>query len=129
MNHSPDNEKYCLAELGDIKLYVSSYELSRDRRYNFQNLAGTGMYFTDNGSFPAYLRLKGYVLRSECASPCVALNTLMNNNMRFFLNMDGIFFNAARLKSFSAVTDIKSQTVKCEVTLCCDSYINETEAV
>lgn len=128
MNHSPDNEKYCLAQLGDIKLYVNSYELTRDRRYSFINRADNEMYFTDNGSYPAYLRLKGYVLRSECASPCVAFNTLMSNNMRFFLAMDGIFFNAARLKSFSAVTDIKSQIVRCEVLLCCDSYINEMEA-
>lgn len=128
MNHSPDNEKYCLAQLGDIKLYVGSYELSRDRRYGFQNRADGKLYFTDNGSFPAYLKLKGHVLRSECASPCVAFNTLMDNNTRFFLTMDGIFFNAARLKSFSAVTDINSQIVRCEVTLCCDSYINETEA-
>lgn len=128
MNHSPDNEKYCLAQLGDIKIYVSSYELTRDRRYSFQNRSGSGLYFTDNGSYPAYLKLKGYVLRSECSSPCVAFNTLMDNNMRFFLAMDGIFFNAARLKSFSAATDIKSCKVKCEVMLCCDSYINEMEA-
>lgn len=127
MNHSPDKEKYCIAQLEDIKLYVNSYELTRDRRYNFQNLAGSNMHFTDNGSFPAYLKLKGYVLRSECASPCVAFNTLMDNNTRFFLNMDGIFFNAARLKSFSAVTDINSQTVRCEAVLCCTSYITETE--
>ena len=126
MNHSPDKEKYCPAQLGDIKLYVSSYELSRDRRYSFLNRADGELYFTDNGSYPAYLKLKGYVLRSECASPCVAFNTLMDNNTRFFLNMDGIFFNAARLKSFSAVTDINSQTVRCDVMLCCDSYIYET---
>lgn len=128
MNHSPDKEKHCIAQLGDIKLYVSSYELTRDRRYGFQNRADGKLYFTDNGPYPAYLKLKGYVLKSECASPCVAFNTLMDSNTRFFLTMDGMFFNAARLKSFTAVTDIKSQVVSCEVTLCCDSYINEMEA-
>ena len=37
MNHSLDIEKYRVAELGDVRLYISSYELSRDRRYSFQN--------------------------------------------------------------------------------------------
>jgi hypothetical protein len=113
MNHSLDIEKYRVAELGDVRLYISSYELSRDRR------------FTDNGSFPAYLKLKGIVLKSECPIPGVKLNQQMSNNIRYFLTADGIFYNAARLKTFSVVTDVNSELIKCEIVLCCDSYIEQ----
>lgn len=55
MNHSLDIEKYRVAELGDVRLYISSYELSRDRRYSFQNRSENSIYFTDNGSFPRHI--------------------------------------------------------------------------
>lgn len=127
MNHSLDIEKYRVAELGDVRLYISSYELSRDRRYSFQNRSENSIYFTDNGSFPAYLKLKGIVLKSECPIPGVKLNQQMSNNIRYFLTADGIFYNAARLKTFSVVTDVNSELIKCEIVLCCDSYIEQAE--
>lgn len=121
MNHRLDTKKYCLAQLGVIKLYVSSYEVSRDRRYAFHNCVNNDIYFSDNGSLPAYLKLKGYILKAECATPCVIFNQHMEVNMRYFLDMDGMFFNAARLKKYNVVTDTESQIIKCEMILCCDS--------
>lgn len=125
MNYSLDMDKYCLAELSGINLYVTSYEVTRDRRYNFQNKSQSGLYFTDNGSYPAYLKLKGFILKSECSSPCVVFNEHMDSNMHYFLTLDGIYFNAARLKTFSVITEKNSPVIKCEVLLCCDSYMSD----
>ncbi len=125
MNYSLDTDNYCLAELGEMKVYVTSYEVFRDRRYSFFNQSEVGIYFSDNGSYPAYLKIKGFILKSECSSPCVLFNDHMDRNMRYFLILDGIYFNAARLKKYSVVTDKNSSVIECEVILCCDSYMNE----
>ncbi len=127
MTHKPGKENLCTAVLDTVTLYVTDYELSRDRRYNFQNRSGSGMYFTDNGSYPAYLKLKGYVMKSECAQPCVEFNEMMDNSTVFYLDFDGMYFHAARLKSYNVVSDVKSKAVKCEIVLCCDSYITSLQ--
>ena len=64
-------------------------------------------------------------MKSECPIPGVKLNQQMSNNIRYFLTADGIFYNAARLKTFSVVTDVNSELIKCEIVLCCDSYIEQ----
>lgn len=123
MNHNPEMESFCKATLGTVTLYVNDYELSRDRRYNFQNRSGGGMYFTDNGAYPAYLKLKGYVMKSECTVPGVKLSEMMDNRTKFYFDLDGMYFQAARLKSYIAVSDMKSRAVKCEMVLCCDGGV------
>lgn len=132
MNHNIDTKSYCLATLGTVKLYVDSYELSKDKRLNFQNLAQSGMYLRDNGPYPTYLKLKGIVLRSECARPGVLFHNAMNNAnivSNFSFSMDGITLTYARIKSFMTHTDTNSQYIKCEIVLCCDiaGSIKETE--
>lgn len=127
MNYSLDADNFSVAELGTMKLYVTSYEVSRDRRYNFLNQSEVGVYLADNGPYPSYLKLKGFILKSECEYPCVIFNEHMEYNTRYFLNFDGMYFNAARLKTYSIVTENNSPVIKCEVILCCDSYIIRQE--
>ena len=119
MEHSINYEKKVVAQLENVKIYVQSYEITRERKFSFMNCSGGGLYLTDNGTYPSYLKIKGTILRSECPLPSVELETYADNDMRFFLNMDGIYFNAAYLKSFSLVTDTGSDMVNCEVVLCC----------
>lgn len=126
MEHSINTDKCITAQMEDVKIYVSSYEVTRERKFSFLNCSEGDMYMTDNGTYPAYLRLKGHILRSECKSPCVVFEQFANDNVQFFLNMDGIFFNAVKLKNYSLVTDTESDMIKCDIVFCCISYMEET---
>ncbi len=111
------------ATVGDVRLHVTSYEVSRMRKYKFQNVSKGQAIVGDAGTLPVYLILKGKVLKTDGVDPECCFYNDMVNNIRYFLTVDRVFFNAARLESFRAVTDMNSQYIDCELKFMCDSYI------
>lgn len=125
MEHNINYNKNLVANLEDVKIYVSSYEVSQDRKFSFMNYSDGGFYMTDNGIYPSYVKIKGTILRSECSFPCVKFSGFANKNTRFFFNLDGMYFGTVYLKNYSITTKTGDEMIECEVVLCSTS-ITET---
>lgn len=120
MNHKIDEKKYSEVLVGDIKVYALSYEISRDRRYSFYNRSLNQMHFTDNGPYPTYIKVKGFVLRSECDIPSIPLDGYMTDNTELDMNIENIFFNKLRIRSYSVNAVPDSYKIDCEIVFYCE---------
>lgn len=125
MNHIINEDIPCPMIIGQVRVYAVSYEVSRDRRYSFQNRSLNGLYFTDNGAYPAYLKIKGFVLKSECSCPGVRFNEIVESNTSVDMVFDGIYYNQLKIKSYTVRNDPQSHKIECELTLCCSGYMIE----
>lgn len=129
MDHSIDENKYSEVIVGDIKLYAESYEISRDRRYSFHNRSSNMLHFTDNGPYPAYIRVKGYILRSECETPALLLNWYMTDNTELDSNLENMFFNKLRIKKYSINAVPDSYRIDCEIVFYCEGSMVKIEVI
>lgn len=127
MNHSLDMEKQCTVNIGSATLYITSYEVTRDRRLSFNNCSVSKLHMTDNGAYPAYLKLNGYVMKSECPAPGAVFWELTENNSYISLTIENTFFYLTRIKKFSVDSDIDSGAVKCSLLLGCYGLVREKE--
>ncbi|MGN1481276.1 hypothetical protein [Porcipelethomonas sp.] len=128
MNHQlVSDQKYSVA-VGDITVYLDSFEISGEKKFSFQPMASSGIKFGELGRHPAILKIKGRILKSDGNNPAVKLNSDMTNNVRYFLSIGTLYFNAARLKKFRIVSDTDSQFTVCELEFYCDSYISQGES-
>ncbi|MGN0621238.1 MAG: hypothetical protein ACI4I9_05160 [Porcipelethomonas sp.] len=123
MKYSINPDHGYTVSLGDLKIHLVSYEVFRTKKYKFESVAQGQAALGEDGTYPASLVIKGRILKSDNINAEEQLYNAMSNDERYFLNLDRIFFNAARLESFRTFTDMKSQFIECEIKFMCDSYL------
>lgn len=129
MNHSIDKNKYSEMNVGSIKLYAASYEISRDRRYTFYNRSSNMLYFTDNGPYPPYIKVKGYILRSECDTPALTLNMYMTGNTQLEGRIENMIFDKLRIKKYTVNAVPDSYKIDCEILFYCEGSMLKIEVI
>lgn len=128
MDHALVLEQDCSVNISEITVYIDSYEISAEKKFLFQPMAVSGIRFSDLGRHPAILKIKGRILKSDGINPAVQFNKDMTNSSLFYLTLDNLYFNAARLKKFHIVTDTNSEFNQCCIEFYCDSYISGGES-
>lgn len=127
MNHALILEQDCSVNISGITVYIDSYEISAESKFLFQPMAVSGIRFEELGRHPAAVKINGRILKSDGINPAVQLNNHMTNSTVFYLNMDGLYINAAKLKKYNINTQTNSEFHQCSIEFYCDSYISGGE--
>lgn len=128
MNCALVTEQECSVTLSGITVWVDSYEVSAEKKFAFQPMAYSGIRFRELGRYPAVLKIKGRILKSDGTNPAVQLNTDMTNSTIFYITMDNLYFNHSQLRSFHIETETNSQFNQCSLEFYCDSYISGVDS-
>lgn len=124
-------DTYYPVQLGDMKLYVQSYEISRAMKINYQELADNLTMPISGGFYPTFLKLIGVILKSECPHPDLIFcgHTSQSDQAEYSFSIDEISVSGAMIKDFKTKNNADSQYIKCEISLYCNTSdaIEETE--
>jgi hypothetical protein len=121
MEYSVNPDYGYTVAIGDIRVHVVSYEVSRERKYKLQHVTKGQTAVGDAGVYPVYLTLKGRILRTENSRTESTFYDDMEKGKKYFVRLDRVYFNSARLEKFTTVTDMSNQYIDCELKFMCDS--------
>lgn len=115
--------------LGDTTFYITSWKLTGSRNYAEQSgVAGSG-FVTNFGKRARRLEMEGrFYFRGKLANVLLPLDTAIQENQRFVLDIHGIRYVGASLVSYTAEESSEEGILPCRMTWVIQGNMTETPA-
>lgn len=115
--------------IGDTTFYVTAWKLTGSRNYAEQSgVSGSG-FVTNFGRRARRLEMEGrFYFRGQLAKMLLSLDTAIQENQRFVLDIHGIRYVAVSLVSYTAEESAEEGVLPCRMTWVVQGNMTETPA-